>query len=345
VADRLPVARTDLAAATPADPAEPHLVLWNTAAFYALRPDQAERRRRIDHLDDAGRLVGSLVVGRADDGAWVSGFGAPFGGPDLVRPAETVANVEALLDHALAELDGEAGGPARVEVRARPAHYGPNDSAAAFTLLNRGFSVAEAEINAYLDLRPFAGAEGGGGAAYVASLKQSARKMLRRSEAQDLTVGQVPIDDAASWAEAYDVLRRNREDRGRPMRLPLDYVEAIRDAFPGRVRLLVVDQGASVVAAALVYRVLPGRDVVQYWGDAGHELALSPMNVLVRAVVEHGLASGTATIDVGISSEDGTPNHGLLQFKRSVGCEIEPRFVLARPVPGEAAGTAAGGAS
>jgi hypothetical protein len=52
------------------------------------------------------------------------------------------------------------------------------------------------------------------------------------------------------------------------------------------------------------------------------------MNLLVHAVVEHSIASGAATVDIGISSEDGVPNHGLIQFKRSVGCRIEPRLRL-----------------
>ncbi len=117
MADRLPVAATTLGAESAADPGEPHLVLWNTAAYYGLRPEQVPRRRRIDHHDAEGRLVGSAVVGLDDDGATTatSGSGAPFGGFDLARTGETVANIEHLVDHALGELGAagpdRAGGP------------------------------------------------------------------------------------------------------------------------------------------------------------------------------------------------------------------------------------------
>jgi len=328
MADRLSVGATDLGAATPADPAEPHLVLWNTEAFFGLRPEVAALRRRIDHVDGEGRLVGSVVVGLdADDPtAATAGAGAPFGGPDLVRTGETIANVEGLVDHAVAEL--RAGGIRSLEVRAKPPHYGANDAALAFVLANRGFAPVACDLNSYLDLRSFSTADD-----YVAALKPAARKGLRRSIAQGISASQVAVDDEEAWAAAYEVLRRNRVDRGRPMRLPLDYVRAIRDAFPGRVRLLAVDHDGVLVAAALVYRVLPGRDLVQYWGDAGHALPLSPMHLLVHAVAEHALASGSATVDIGISSEDGVPNHGLIQFKRAVGCTIEPRFVLQADLP------------
>ncbi len=327
--DRLPVEHTELQAATPADPTEPHLVLWNTAAFFALRPDQVPLRRRIDHHDPQGRLVGSAVVGLdADNPAQAtSGAGAPFGGFDLARSGETVANIEGLVDHTLGKL--AALGVTDLEVRAKPAHYGANAGVLAFVLANRGFATAGCELNFYLDLTHLRTVDD-----YVAGLKPAARKMLRRSLAQDLVASQVAVSDGTAWAAAYEVLRRNRVDRGRPMRLPLEYVLAIRDAFPGRVRLLAIDHADTLVAAALVYRVAPGRDLVQYWGDAGHALPVSPMNALVHAVVEHCLAAGAATVDIGISTEDGVPNHGLIQFKRSVGCAVEPRATLRGTVPG-----------
>jgi hypothetical protein len=320
---------TELTAASVASPAEPELVLWNTEAFYRLRPGLFEQRVRFDHHDDTGRLVGALVAGRSDT-TWCSGISAPFGGYDLARGNETIANVEALVDGSLAAA--VVAGVDTVEVRAKPPHYGADEAALEFVLLNRGFSVAGCEINTYLDLTGFGSVDD-----YVATLKPAARKMLRRSVGLGLDRFQVAPHDEAGWAECYEVLRRNRVDRGRPMRLELDYVRAIRDAFPGRVRLLALADGGTICAAALVYRVALGRDLVQYWGDANHELAVSPMNQLVATVVEHGLAAGARTIDIGISSEDGVPNHGLLQFKRSVGCAIEPRLVLVRSARGAAA--------
>jgi Acetyltransferase (GNAT) domain len=321
MAEHLPVGATDLTPDDVADPGEAHLVLWNTTAYFALRPEEAPGRVQIDH-HDGERLVGSFVGGRVDDRCR-SGHLAPFGGLDVARPNETVANVEGLVDTALARLADD--GVRTVEVLAKPPHYGSNEGVLEFVLLNRGFTVAGAEINAYLALDGYGSPDD-----YAADLKPAARKMLRRSVGQGLTAFQVAPGDDAGWAEAHEVLRRNRADRGRPMHLDVGYVRSIRDAFPGRVRLLALAGEDRMVAAALLYRVAAGRDVVQYWGDALHELPVSPMNALVRTVVEHSLASGTRTLDIGISSEDGVPNHGLIQFKRSVGCRLEPRLTFRR---------------
>jgi hypothetical protein len=319
MAERLPVGATALDATSVPDAAEAHLVLWNTDRYYGLRSDQ-DRRIRIDH-HDGDRLVGSFVGARTDDKV-CSGYSAPFGGLDFVRPAETVANIEGLIDRALSEL-GDAG-VTSIEVRARGPHYGPNDAVVEFALLNRGLTVTACELNFFLDLSDVASVD-----EYDASLKPAARKMLRRSTALGLDEYQVDPADEPAWAEAYEVLRRNRVDRGRPMRLELDYVRSIRDTFPGSVRLLALESEGSICAAALIYRITAGHDLVQYWGDANHSLPVSPMNRLVHLVVDHCLAAGARAVDIGISSEDGAPNHGLIQFKRSVGCQVETRLELA----------------
>jgi hypothetical protein len=321
MAEHLPVEATALDAGSVPDPDQPHLVLWNTEGYFALRPEEAPRRVRVDH-HDGDRLIGSFVGGRVDDRVR-SGHLAPFGGLDLARPNETVANVEALVEAVLAALADD--GVTTVEVLAKPPHYGANEGVVEFVLLNHGFTVSAAEINAVLPLDGLATVED-----YVATLKPAARKMLRRSVGQGLEAFQVAPDDEDGWAEAHEVLRRNRVDRDRPMHLDVDYIRAIRDAFPGRVRLLALAADGRQCAAALLYRVAAGRDVVQYWGDALHELPVSPMNALVEAVVAHALAAGTRTLDIGISSEDGAPNHGLIQFKRSVGCQLEPRLTFRR---------------
>jgi Acetyltransferase (GNAT) domain len=91
------------------------------------------------------------------------------------------------------------------------------------------------------------------------------------------------------------------------------------------------------IAAALVYRVRPRRDLVVAWGDGEHDLERSPMNLLAYRLVESALSEGVRTLDLGISNEHEPgphgalePNAGLVQFKQSVLARIEPRLTLVR---------------
>jgi CelD/BcsL family acetyltransferase involved in cellulose biosynthesis len=109
------------------------------------------------------------------------------------------------------------------------------------------------------------------------------------------------------------------------MRLPYEYVARLRDAFGECIRMLTAVHDGTVVAAALLYRIAPGHDLVQYWGDH-HDLPCSPMALLARDVVAHSLASGGSFVDLGVSTDHGLPNLGLMQFKRSVGASVETRL-------------------
>ena len=296
-----------------------HLLLFNRDAFHALNLLPGQRVVRVDHHDD-GRLVGSLV-GVRDGDVVTCGHSAPFGGPDLVRDAETAANVVALLDHAVREL--EADGVRTIRLKARPAFYSGSETAVQFALLNLGFRVESCELSFHIDLEALGGID-----AYVAGLRSPARRALRHGLAEPFAL--LEAGDGDGWDAGYDLLAANRAAKGRRLALDAGYVRAARDAFPGRIRMSVLEHAGRPCAAALTYRVLPGRELVVYWGDAGHDLPRSPMNVLAHAMVARALDEGIRSLDIGPSSVAGVPDQGLLQFQRSVGARASLRLDLVR---------------
>ncbi len=296
-----------------------HLGLFNTEAFHALNLRPGQAARRIDHAVD-GRLMGSLV-GVVDGDSFCSGHSAPFGGPDFVRDAETATNVVAALDRAVATLEAER--IRTIRVKARPAFYSGSETAVQFALFNLGFRVEACELSFHIDLAPLAGLDD-----YLAGLRSPARRALRHTLAEPFAL--VEADDDAAWARAYRVLAENRAAKGRALALGLDYLMGVRDAFPGRVRMAALERAGQVCAAALTYRVVPGRELVVYWGDAAHDMPRSPMNVLALRLVERSLAEGVLSLDLGTSSVAGVPDQGLIQFKRSVGARESLRLDLVK---------------
>jgi hypothetical protein len=295
------------------------LALFNADAFHALNLRDGQRVRRIDHVA-GGRLVGSLVGVREGD-EFRSGHSAPFGGPDFVRESETTAAVAETLAAAVTALDDE--GVRTVRIKARPGFYSGSEASVQFALLNLGFSVEACEINLHIDLAGLDGPD-----AYVASLRSPARRALRHARSEPFALAQATGED--DWGAAYAVLAANRAAKGRRLALGPDYVRAARDAFPGRVRAFLLRHDGAPCAAALVYRVAPRRELVVYWGDAGHALARSPMNVLALRLVETVMAEGALSLDLGLSSVAGVPDQGLIQFKRSVGARESLRLDLVR---------------
>jgi hypothetical protein len=278
-----------------------------------LNPDAAARRVELD-VRIEGRLVGTVAAARVED-AWVSGYGAPTGGVDFVRPDEPPAAVielvRQILEHAAAD------GVRRLELRGKPPHHGAAEAHLHFVLLNLGAVVDLANLNFFVDVREPA-----------ACLQARAAKAARRAAALDWTVHDLALDDDAGWAAAHRLLEHNRVSKGRPMRLSSEYVRAVRDRFRPLVRMHVVrDAAGQDLAAALVYRTARRHDVVQYWGDLGG-MSPSPMPLLARHVFESARRTGAIVVDLGVSTDDARPNHGLIQFKRSVGAHTEVRSEL-----------------
>ena len=303
----------------PAVSSDAHLCVFSTPEFNALNITGRARLRRIDHVAD-GRLVGSLV-GVVEGDAFHSGYSAPFGGPDFVRDAETALNVREALAGAVARLEDE--GVRTIRVKARPEFYSGAEANVQFALLNLGFAVERCELNLHIDLDGLTGADD-----YVARLRSPARRALKHALEEPYAFA--PARTEGDWARAYGVLAENRRAKGRRLALSLDYVRRVRDALPGRVRAYTLSHGGWPCAAALLYTVAPGRELVVYWGDAGHRLPRSPMNLLALRLVEVALAGGARTLDLGISSVDGVPDQGLIQFKRSVLARESLRLDLVR---------------
>jgi hypothetical protein len=127
------------------------------------------------------------------------------------------------------------------------------------------------------------------------------------------------------------ILDANRAAHGRPLGLPRDYLDRVQHVFPGRVRMRLLRQEGQAVAGAVIYRVLDDVDLLVNWGDAEHDLQRSPMDLLAHLMTTESLRTGARLFDLGPASEkDGTPNVGLINFKRSVGAVPGTRKVFAK---------------
>src|SRR5215216_6035201 len=118
------------------------------------------------------------------------------------------------------------------------------------------------------------------------------------------------------------------------MKLPLDYVLRLRDIFPKQIRMYRLTKDAGLAAAALVYRVGPAWDYIAAWGDDPAQRRNRAMNLLTYALVRTAIADRVRIIDLGISSVDGVPDDGLIQFKRSLGAATGLRLDLRLPLQG-----------
>jgi Acetyltransferase (GNAT) domain len=303
--------------------------LFNRPDFHALNHRSGQRAGYIEVHDRDGRLLGGLSGIREGD-TFVSGFSAPFGGVDLVNPHETVENIDRVVQESLRTLRDE--GVTRIQVRLPPAAYSANEDVVQFSLLNAGLQVERCELNQHIPIADWQSI-----AAYQSSLRPAAQKTLRHLMTLGLTFR--PLDTDAEWDRAHELLAANRARKGRRMALSADYVKTARAQLGSQVRMYELTLGTTAVAAALVYQVTPGCDLVVAWGDSEHEFKRSPMILLAYHLVELALQNNVRILDLGISNEPErqpqpsgdlglSPNFGLAQFKRTTLAQVQPRFTM-----------------
>jgi Acetyltransferase (GNAT) domain len=285
-----------------------HIALFNDERYQTcnLRPDQ--RLFRHDH-EVGGEVVGTLS-GVVDGDILQCGHSAPFGGVDFVRSDVPLGVAMGLLDAACAA--GRSAGIAQILMRSRAAYFGANETAMQFALLNRGAVVESCE--ATLGLEPWRYPTL---ADYEASLGASARWRIRRALATEMSFG--PAREAEEWQACYALLAETRQRRGVRLSISFDYLMNMRRIFGDRIAMWRLTHGETLAGAALVYGVTRDWAYLVAWGDDLRYRPNGVVNLLAYHLVGHAIARKVGIIDLGISSVDGVPDDGLIQFKRSVG--------------------------
>lgn len=286
--------------------------VFGSAAFAALNQDKAEAVYYLLFKDSKYRLGLTLGI---REGQALSPFSAPFGGFVAIRDDIKIYQLE----EALAALVAWAKAKAfkGLQVSLPPAMYKPSFIAKQVNVFFRaGFSLQKLDLN-------YAFPSALLGENYLELIWRNARKNLKVAQSKDLqfSLCQSPARQEAAFA----VISQNRRERGFPLRMTWAQVQETIEVIEADFFICETAAGEAI-AAAMVFHVAPAMVQVIYWGDLPQYAALKTMNFLSYALFQYYQKQGIAMIDIGPSTENSIPNHGLCEFKESIGCEIEPKY-------------------
>lgn len=275
-------------------------VVYNSAAFTELNAAKVDCIRRIIICGDKPLL--GITLGEKD-GQFRAPFSAPFAMFDFNREHGAAVMLEAsamLREHFPGAM-----------FTLPPAIYAPSMIAKTqLSMLAAGAELHSSEWNYHLDLSQ----------SFEEGMSSAARNKLRQAARLGLTM------ETCDLPRAYEVIRRNRENRGYDLAMRLEQVAATTGkGGPVRADFFVMTDGTADVAAAIIYRVTPDVAQVIYWGD---DCCPNAVNLLARDVARYYAAAGFRFLDIGPSGADGMPNLGLSDFKDSIGCITTPKPVL-----------------
>lgn len=280
--------------------------VFNSVEFSELNRDKATELHYLILADTKTRF--GIILGEKADGLH-SPFSAPFGGFSSPRQQRL-----AYMDEATEQLKAYAAGRP-VHITLPPLVYDGTQLSKWANVLQRHGTMQSIDLNYHFDLQQFTH--------YETVIERNARKNLHQAMNEDLMLTQLGNTDS-DIERAYGVIKANREEHGYPLRMTL---QAVKDtAAILKADFFVMTHRGRDIAAAQVFHVATSVAQVIYWGDLKEYSHLRTMNRLAHDIFAHYHGQGLKILDIGPSTVDGTPNHGLCEFKESIGCAVSPKF-------------------
>jgi hypothetical protein len=269
-------------------------------------------------VDEVVRLVAENekvtmgFVGGIIDNILKSPFSAPFGGFHFLNNQIHTGEIDRFRDLLKAYIVER--GLKKVEIKLPPDIYNLSFNAKTVnSFLRGGFLISIPEITQWVDLEHFAGVYSNG----------SARTKYNQAVKNGLSFN--AISDPESMQYAYELIRQNRIDFNRPIYMTFDQLVEINTLWPVDF-FQVTDKTDRMVASAVLYR---GHEkIIQaiFWADNESGRSLRAMDFCLINLWNHYKKLGYKFIDIGISTESGIPNEGLIRFKETHEAFSSARF-------------------
>lgn len=284
--------------------------------FTELNSAKVERVYYLLFRDSKYRL--GITFGRRDNELH-SPFSAPFGGFLFLQEDVKIHQIEGAVE-ALLHWAGDKG-VNTIRVTLPPSLYHSSFIAKQMNVLYRyGFGTAELNLNYAFATEKFT-------TDYSRHIGHNARKNLKKALENDLRLKECRTIEEQQLA--YHVIKKNREGKGFPLHMSWEQVVATCAIIKADFFRVETSQAESI-ASAIVFHVSKGIVQVIYWGDLPAFTHLKTMNFLAYELFRHYVEQGIHVIDIGPSTEKSKPNHGLCEFKESIGCTVGTKFTFSK---------------
>ena len=279
-------------------PTDPHPFV--SGPFITLNQKKADRIIRL--AEDSLKLGMGLVAG-VKQGLILSPFSAPFGGFHFKNENLYTGEIDGFLVQLQEYIVKE--GLQGMELTLPPDLYHQTFNAKMVNALIRGgFQSELPDITGWIELDQFEGSF---------SYKNS-REYYKQSVKNGLIFK--PVTDREERNEAYELIRDNRARFGRPIYMTFDDIIHTSELWTTDF-FQVTSADYHMVASGIFYRSHPEIIYALFWGDNEAGRPLRAMDFLAFNIWSYYKDLGFKYIDLGISTESGIPNEGLLRFKES----------------------------
>ncbi len=279
-------------------PADPHPFISNL--FIELNKSKVDRIVRLVENIDKPEI--GFVAGIRNN-VLFSPFSAPFGGfhfkKENIYADKIDSFIASLKEYCLLNNLDE------FKIVISPDIYNQTfNSKCINSLLRTGYNSELPEITSWINLQNFQG-----------KYKQkNSREYYRQAVRNSLVFEHTTVERDKS--DVFELICENRAKFGRPIYMSLEDINNTEKLWPvDFFKVSTVD--GSIVASAIFYRFHPEIIYAVFWGDNDLGRPLRAMDFMLLNLWSYYKELGFKYIDLGISTENGIPNTGLLRFKET----------------------------
>ncbi len=269
-------------------------------AFIELNKRKTERIVRL--IDEGDKKEIGLIAG-IKAGMLISPFSAPFGGFHFRNQNVSISEIEGFIKSlqqyiVSQQLKG-------IELILPPNIYHETFNAKMInSLLRMGFHSSIPEITNWANLNQFK----------EEFTQKKSRQYYHLAIRNELSFS--ITDDIEDKMKIYDLICQNRAKFSRPIYMTFEDVINTSHLWPVDFFKVTTREG-SLAASAIIYQCHPAICYAVFWGDNETGRPLRAMGFLVFQLWSHYKRCGYSYMDLGISTEQGNPNEGLINFKES----------------------------
>jgi len=272
----------------------------------------AHKVDKLIYILDAENNYSIALLGGVKDHKLLSPFSAPFGGFHFKKDNVYVSEIEGFINELVLFLKQRSF--SAIELTLPPEIYHISFNAKLInTLIRCGFNMSLPEITNWIDLKRFKGS----------FENKSARKYINQALKNELQFSL--LNDIVEQKSAFEIIRFNRAKFGRPLYMSFDDLLKVKELWPIDF-FGVYNKSGVMLAGGVFYR--GHSEIIQgiFWGDNELGRPLRAIDFLSLNIWNFYKELGYYAIDLGISTEKGIPNEGLIRFKESHDCYSSPRF-------------------
>lgn len=244
-----------------------------------------------------------------------SPFSAPFGGFSYLSSDIRLQMIDEALD--LLKVWAKEKKIASINFTLPPSIYNESFIAKQCNCLYRkGYMISKLDLNYAFNLDYF-------DENYLDNIWYNARKNLKIAQKSGLSFMKCEKD--AEKEHAYEIIKKNRDARGFPLRMTWQQVAETCTILPADF-FIIKDEQQNSIASSIIFHVNESVVQVIYWGDLPEFASFKTMNFLSFNVFKYYKTIGKRMVDIGPSTENSLPNYSLCEFKEGIGCQISIKY-------------------